>query len=151
MFLRPYRSADCPALAELFYDTVHTVCAGDYTPEQLAAWAPGAADPAAWDASFLAHRTLAAVEGETIVGFADMDESGYLDRLYVHRDFQRRGIAAALCDALEASAAAKTFTTHASLTARPFFEHQGWRVIREQTVFRRGVALNNFVMEKPAG
>ena len=151
MFLRPYRSADCPALAELFYDTVHTVCAGDYTPEQLAAWAPGAADPAAWDASFLAHRTLVAVEGETPVGFADMDESGYLDRLYVHRDFLRRGIAAALCDALEASAAAKTFTTHASHTARPFFEHQGWRVIREQTVFRRGVALNNFVMEKPAG
>ena len=151
MFLRPYRSADCPALAELFYDTVHTVCAGDYTPEQLDAWAPGAADPAAWDASFLAHRTLVAVEGGTPVGFADMDESGYLDRLYVHRDFQRRGIAAALCDALEAASAAKTFTTHASLTARPFFEHRGWRVVREQTVFRRGVALNNFVMEKPAG
>ena len=33
MFIRPYRSADCPALAELFYETVHTVCAGDYPPE----------------------------------------------------------------------------------------------------------------------
>ena len=50
-------------------------------------------DLAAWDVSFLAHRTLVAVEGETIVGFADMDGSGYLDRLYVHRDFQRRGVA----------------------------------------------------------
>lgn len=101
MFIRPYRSADCPALAELFYETVHTVCAGDYPPEQLDAWAPGEVDLAAWDASFLAHRTLVAVEGETIVGFADMDGSGYLDRLYVHRDFQRRGVATALCDALE--------------------------------------------------
>ena len=36
MFIRPYRSADCPALAELFYETVHTVCARDFTPEQLA-------------------------------------------------------------------------------------------------------------------
>lgn len=101
MVIRPYRSADCPALAELFYATVHTVCARDYTPEQLDAWATGEVDLTAWDASFLAHRTLAAVEGETIVGFADMDGSGYLDRLYVHRDFQRRGVAAALCDALE--------------------------------------------------
>lgn len=148
MVIRPYRSADCPALAELFYETVHTVCARDYTPEQLDAWATGEVDLTAWDASFLAHRTLAAVEGETIVGFADMDGSGYLDRLYVHRDFQRRGVASALCDALEAASAAETFTTHASRTARPFLEHRGWRVVREQTVFRRGVALTNFVMEK---
>lgn len=148
MFIRPYRSADCPALAELFYETVHTVCARDYTPEQLDAWATGEVDLSAWDASFLAHRTLAAVEGETIVGFADMDGNGYLDRLYVHRDFQRRGVATALCDALEAATAAETFTTHASCTARPFLEHRGWRVVREQTVLRRGVALSNFVMEK---
>ena len=119
MLIRPYRSADCPALAELFYETVHTVCAWDYAPEQLDAWAPGQVDLAAWDTSFLAHRTLAAVEGETIVGFADMDGSGYLDRLYVHRDFQRRGVATTLCDTLEAATAAETFTTHASRTARP--------------------------------
>ena len=50
--------------------------------------------------------------------------------------------------ALEAASAAETFTTHASRTARPFLEHRGWRVVREQTVLRRGVALNNFVMEK---
>jgi GNAT superfamily N-acetyltransferase len=29
------------------------------------------------------------------VGFADMDADGYLDRLYVHRDYQGRGVAAA--------------------------------------------------------
>ena len=119
MFIRPYRSADCPALAELFYETVHTVCARDYTPEQLDAWATGEVDLAAWDVSFLAHRTLVAVEGETIVGFADMDGSGYLDRLYVHRDFQRRGVASALCDALEAASAAETFTSSSTPARRP--------------------------------
>ena len=30
--LRPYRPADCASLAALFYDTVHTVNAKDYTP-----------------------------------------------------------------------------------------------------------------------
>lgn len=28
-------------------------------------------------------------------GFADMDADGYLDRLYVHKDYQGRGVAAA--------------------------------------------------------
>ena len=54
----------CPALAELFYQTVHAVNARDYSPEQLDAWADGRVELAAWDASFLAHRTLAAVEGD---------------------------------------------------------------------------------------
>lgn len=142
MTLRPYRPADCPHLAELFTSTVHTVCARDYTQAQLDAWADGQVDLAAWNASFLAHTTLVAVEGGSIVGFADLAPDGYLDRLYVHKDWQRRGVASALCDALSGAK-----VTHASLTARPFFEKRGWRVVKEQQVERHGVLLTNFVME----
>ena len=149
MELRPYAPADCAAMAELFYNTVHTVNARDYTPEQLCAWATGEVDLAEWDRSFQAHHTLVAVEGEQIVGFGDLDvERGYLDRLYVHKDYQGQGVATALCDALEASCPAEHFTTHASLTARPFFEGRGYRVLRRQTVVRRGILLDNYVMEK---
>ena len=148
MMLRPYRSEDCPALARLFYDTVHIVNARDYTPEQLDAWADGQVDLTAWDESFLAHHTLVAEENGEVLGFADMDNTGYLDRLYVHKDYQGQGVATALCNALEAACPAKIFTTHASLTARPFFKGRGYRVLRRQTVVRRGVALDNFVMEK---
>ena len=148
MELRPYRAGDCPALARLFYDTVHTVNARDYAPEQLDAWAGGQVDLAAWDASFRARHTLVAEENGEVLGFADMDAAGYLDRLYVHRDHQGRGVATALCDALEAACPAKVFTTHASLTARPFFEGRGYRALRRQTVVRRGIALDNYVMEK---
>ena len=77
-----------------------------------------------------------------------LDESGYLDRLYVHKDYQGQGIASAICDELERFAAGKTFTTHASITARPFFLHRGYRVVRKQEVIRRGVVLTNFVMKK---
>lgn len=148
MQLRPYESADCAQLAQLFYDTVHTVNAADYTPAQLDAWAAGTVDLAAWDASLLQHRTLVAVSGGMIVGFCDMAQDGYLDRLYVHRDYQRRGVATALCDALEASSDAPLFVTHASMTAKPFFLHRGYRVVAAQQVERRGVALRNFRMEK---
>ena len=148
MKIRPYQPSDCLALAQLFYETVHTINARDYTPEQLDAWATGQVDLAEWNRTLSLHHTLIAVEGERILGFADMDETGYLDRLYVHRDYQGQGIATALCDGLEGASKAETFTTHASITARPFFLKRGYRVIREQQVERRGITMTNFVMEK---
>lgn len=148
MLIRAYRPDDCRPMAALFYDTVHSVNAAHYSPAQLSAWADGQVDEDAWNASFLAHHTLVAELDGVLAGFADMDETGYLDRLYVSRDFQRRGVARALCDALEGACPASRFLTHASITARPFFEHRGYRVVREQTVCRRGVEMNNFVMEK---
>lgn len=96
----------------------------------------------------MAHHTLVALEGETVVGFGDMDPSGYLGRLYVHRDHQGRGIATRICNALESCVIVKKVMTHASITARPFFETRGYKVIREQQVERNGVVLKNYAMEK---
>ena len=89
-----------------------------------------------------------AVEKEMIVGFADMDDTGYLDRLYVHIDWQGRGVGKELCDALELSVGSKKFTTHASITAKPFFEKRGYQVVKKQQVERQGIFLTNYVMEK---
>lgn len=150
--LRPYRSSDCPALAELFYQTVHRVNARDYDEIQLDAWATGQVDEAAWDQSFRSHHTLVALgKAGDVLGFGDMDDAGYLDRLYVHWAHQGEGIATALCDALEAACPAPAFRTHASITARPFFEKRGYRVLRAQQVERRGAVLTNYVMEKRRG
>lgn len=141
MILRSYKSEDCAALAVLFYDTVHTVNARDYTEEQLNVWATGRVDLAAWDRSFLEHNTVVAVAGDTIVGFGDISGAGYLDRLYVHKDYQGQGVATAICDALEMCAARLTITTHASITAKPFFERRGYTVVREQQVERGGYTV----------
>lgn len=35
MIIRKYQPSDCKELADLFYNTVHTVNAKDYTKEQL--------------------------------------------------------------------------------------------------------------------
>ena len=148
MTIRRYRSEDCRRLTELFYDTVHSVNARDYAPEQLDAWAPGQPDLEAWDRSLHAHESFVAEENGVIIGFGDIDQSGYLDRLFVDKDHQGRGVATALCDALEAAVRAEHYTTHASITARPFFEKRGYRVVRQQRVERQGVSLTNFVMEK---
>lgn len=149
MRIRRYEPDDLSQIITLFYDTVHTVNAADYSKEQLDAWADGAPDLDRWSRSLLEHHSLVAVESDDlIVGFGDIDGTGYLDRLYVHKDRQSMGIATALCDRLEGTVDAPLITTHASITARPFFEGRGYRVIREQQVERHGVWMTNFVMEK---
>lgn len=147
MIVREYRSEDCKELLRLFYETVHAVNARDYTKEQLDAWSTGKEDATRWDKSFKEHFCLVAEESGKLVGFGDIDKTGYLDRLYVHKDFQDRGIASAICDRLEKRAEGK-IVTHASVTAKPFFEHRGYRAVREQRVERNGVFLTNYVMEK---
>lgn len=270
MIIRKYRPDDCKAVAELFYNTVHTINAKDYRQEQLNVWATGKVDLEKWNASFLQHYTVVATItpvqnceksfsnsincakivafektsfeesatipfenminetsfnenglGELIIGFGDIDETGYLDRLYVHKDYQKQGVGAAICDELEryfneaflhsannmalseseikncelcektsgktlanncrkelnkphkkdcsiAENEAKNIefskkngqtpldngqvcrkiTTHASITAKGFFESRGYKAIKEQQVERGGVLLTNFIMEK---
>lgn len=148
MILRKYNPSDCKFLAQLFYQTVHSVNAKDYTKEQLAAWATGNVNLDEWDKSFLEHLTIVAIENEIIVGFGDIDKTGYLDRLYVHKDYQKQGIASAICDELEQAVDGENIITHVSITAKPFFEQRGYRTVKEQQVIRNGISLTNFVMEK---
>ncbi len=150
MLIRAYHSSDCKELAELFYRTVHTVNAKDYTKEQLDAWATGQVELEKWDQSLQAHFSLVAVDDGIIVGFGDIDRTGYLDRLFVHAEHQRQGIATAICDRLE-GAVRGNIVTHASITARPFFEKRGYQVTKEQQVERQGLLLTNFVMVKERG
>lgn len=148
MIIREYKTSDCAEMAKLFYDTVHKINAKDYTKEQLNAWATGSVDLEKWDKSFLQHYSLVAVENGHIIGFGDIDKAGYLDRLYVHKDFQNRKVATKLCDMLEKSVKADFIEVHASITAKSFFEHRGYIVVKQQQVERNKVFLTNYVMKK---
>jgi putative acetyltransferase len=148
MHIRPYRPTDCREMADLFYNTVHTINAADYSEDQLNVWASAEMNLQAWDRSFRDHYSLVATIEGRLVGFGDIDLAEvYLDRLYVHKDYQGQGIATALCEKLEA-AVTGPITVHASITAKTFFEHRGYRVLNEQQVERQGILLTNFVMQK---
>lgn len=146
MVIRKYKESDCVEMAKLFYETVHNVNAADYNKEQLDAWATGNVDVKKWNDSFLEHYTVVAEQDNKIIGFGDIDDTGYLDRLYVHKDYQRCGVAKMMCDELEKSF--NKIVTHASITALPFFKNRGYKIIKEQTVIRNGVELTNYIMEK---
>ncbi len=126
---------------------------GDYTPAQCDAWAPKLADRAAWQKRLAGLFALVAVtETGALVGFGTLNvASGLLDHLYVHKDWQRQGIATALCAALERASAEPLVTTYASLTAEPFFAARGYHVVERQQVVKDGVVMANARMEKQIG
>lgn len=151
MEIRRYERGDITQIVALFRGTVYALCHRDYTRAQLDAWAGAQINMEKWHASLAQHDARVALTDGRITGFADMDAGGYLDRLYVHRDHQGQGIATALCDALETASDAAVFSTHASITARTFFERRGYTVQKAQQVERHGVLLTNFVMTKMHG
>jgi putative acetyltransferase len=154
MRIREYQGSDINHVVSLFYETVHSVNAVDYSIEQLNAWAPIneiGAKMESWNKSFSNNVTYVAEIDGKIVGFSDMTHNGYLDKLYTHKDFQGQGIATALVNKLESVARKISLSeiyTEASVTAKPFFEHRGYQIIRSQNVERKGITLTNFQMTK---
>ena len=150
--IRSYEAQDAPQIARLFYGTVHSVNRQDYSEEQVRAWAPGVPDPEEWHARMAGRRTLVAEEDGEVVGFAELEGDGHLDMLYLRGDAVGRGVGRRLYGEVEREARSLglgRIFTEASITARPFFERQGFRVVCEQTVSRRGVGIARFAMEKP--
>lgn len=148
MYIRKYKEEDCLEVMELFYQTVHTINARDYTKEQLDVWASRDRDIIEMNKSLLEHDSIVVIDNNTIVGFGDIDHTGYLDWLFVHKDYQGMGIGTMICDELEHRCLNQTITTHASLTAKLFFINRGYHVVKKQEVYRQGVMLENYVMEK---
>ena len=144
MQLREYIPSDCAQLAELFYQTVHSVNAKDYTKEQLDAWATGEVD--CRRGMRLSGRTGRSLRQKA----ARLSALGTWMRPAIWTGCMSirtiRGKVLHLRSATNWSR--KTFTTHASITAKLFFQHRGYHVVRKQEVIRHGVALTNFVMEK---
>lgn len=148
--LRRYRRGDAAALAEVFEAAVRGTACRDYSPAQIDAWASVATTMYDWDKWFSRLYTVVAEQDGRLVGYGNINETGYLDHLFVHPKAAGQGIASAICARLEGWAAGRgieRLTVHASITARPFFEKRGWRVIQEQQVMLRMQTFTNFVME----
>ncbi len=152
MLIRPYTPSDATSLLSLFRDTIRRVNARDYTPEQIRAWASDEIDPGHWAMRFEGRFVVVAILDGQPAGFAELESSGHIDRFYVAADHQRQGIGAALWSAIEKEARLHGYSRlflEASLTARPFFESRGCRVIAPQVVTCRGEKFLNFRMERP--
>jgi putative acetyltransferase len=149
--IRTYVPADLDALLEVFRHAVRVSARRAYTESQVRAWAPDQLDRDRWAHRLVKLKVWVAEEGDTPLGFCAMESDGHVDVLYVHSASQRRGLATALLAEAEAFARAggvARLYTEASITARPFFEHCGFRTLAAQKVHLRGEEFRNYKMEK---
>lgn len=151
MLIRKYTTDDLNEIIKLFYDTVHTINAKDYCKEQLDAWASKNIDYKVWNETLSENYSLLAIIDNNIVGFGDISSIGYLDHLYIHKEFQNKGIATLICNELEKhinTLKIKYITSCVSITAKPFFEKRKFYVLRKQYIKRNNIIIENFVMKK---
>lgn len=151
MEFREYKNTDLHAVMDLFYVTVHEVNKNDYSEEQLDAIAPKDANEYHWGKSLEKNHTIVVEEDDKLIAFGNIGKTGYLDRLYVHPDYLRKGIASKLVEELEEYAkkhGSHVINVTSSITSKPFFESKGYAVIEEEINERRGERLLRYLMEK---
>ncbi|MEF0940770.1 GNAT family N-acetyltransferase [Rhizobium sp. BR 362] len=151
--VRQYVPADADLTIHIFLRAIREVASKDYTQAQVDAWAR-VEDREAWAKRRSSRPAWIVQYGNVSIGFADLVPDGLLDMMFVHPDYQGIGAASLLLATIEAEArkqGIQRIFTEASLTARPFFERRGFRVLASQTVEKRGQTLENFKMEKFLG
>jgi putative acetyltransferase len=150
---------DIDEIKKLYYETVTTVNAKDYTAEQIQSWIkpflePDTAtrDKRKFSDKIVEQYFIVAVIDNVIAGFASVEDNGYLDFMYVHKDYQRHGVARALLTELEnysGKIGIKELNSIVSKTALGFFQKYGFKKIREDVVDVRGsVFVDNIMIKK---
>ncbi|KTC93188.1 GNAT family N-acetyltransferase [Legionella cincinnatiensis] len=149
--IRPYTPADAQHLVNIYYYTIHNINIQDYSEDQINAWAPySSLELTGWKKKWETITPLVALIDDKIVGFTEFEPNGHIDCFYVHHEYQGFGIGASLMNEIFNKANdlnLKRVFAEVSITAKPFFEAKGFKVVKQQNVEIRGVKLTNFIME----
>jgi putative acetyltransferase len=153
MIIRRFHPPDLEPVLELFHEVVHSVGTKYYTPEQLNAWAPALEllDRAQWLASLTDHITYVAEDKGHIVAFGDMTQTGMIDRLYAHKNYQGQGISRTLFKQFEEDAqklGITELTIDGNIIIKTLAQRHGFEVVQIHHKIRRGAEFTNYIMRK---
>lgn len=150
--IRQANTNDIPDLKDLYHNTIQTINRQDYTQEEADDWASCGNSTSRWEELISTRYFIVAENSKAeIVGFASISIQGYLHSMFVHKNFQRKGIASLLLMNLELYANQNNIcqiTSEVSITARPFFERKGYTVEKEQKRQANKLYLKNYWMIK---
>ena len=141
---------DLDEVLSLFKNTIKSSCVKDYNIAQISAWTSLIEDKERWINKIKNQYFIVVKLQNTIVGFGSLDKN-YIDLLYVHKRFLRKGVASLIYQTLKTKSEELGFTkllTHSSKTAVPFFEVRGFKVTKENKVILKGIEIINFEMNK---
>ncbi|ENM5760158.1 N-acetyltransferase family protein [Vibrio mimicus] len=149
--IRNYSVEDAEALWNIHFYTIRNINIRDYSQAQVEAWAPERLDLSVWEKWMKGLSPFVAEIDGVIVGYTDLQASGFIDHFFCHNEYQGKGVGKALMNhvfKVGNSRGIKRYFSDVSITARPFYEHFGFKVVQVQEMEVRGQKLRNFVMEK---
>jgi len=151
VILREATPDDLREVTSLFRETVKRINSADYSEEQIQHWISSADDLLKWKNRILDWYFIVAEIEKSIVGFAYLNNGNYFDGLFVHHEFQSRGVATLLADKIELKVSQNGFETihsDVSITAKPFFEKRGYNIEGVQEKVYRGMVFKNYLVSK---
>jgi putative acetyltransferase len=144
-------SADVKEITQLFYDTIQVINSKDYPKDEIDDWSSWYKDIDKWSEKLSEQFFIVAKFDGKIIGFSSLAIDGYLDFMFVHKDFQGQGVAKSLLTELEKKASEQKndlIYSDVSITARGFFEKHGFIVEKQQLKKSKKKELINYRMIK---
>lgn len=149
--IRTMKLSEFNIVAKLVYNSVHTLCVNEYTPEQLDAWVPKNLYMPAFRHSLFRCYAIVAVHDKEIIGFMSTERDGYVNRLYTHPDWVKKGVATALLRKTEEWARAhkiKRLLLESSKSAEGFYTKNGFKKIGEIKSLKNDIEFISAKMRK---
>ena len=133
MIIRLAEDKDYDEIADLHKGTIQHINSMDYPEDVISVWA-GRTAASRYRNSAKDVKRWVAVEDEKIVGFCDHDFKCDLGGLYVHKDFQGKGVGKNLLETAESSMkklGCQKITIMSTLSAKTFYENNGYKAIKK--------------------
>lgn len=149
--IRRYKLGEEPALFDVYCTAIRLIANRDYTAEQVQAWAPLDFDAVLWQEKIRDINPFVAELAGELLGYADVQPSGYIDHFFVSGRHPRKGIGTLLMQRILCEAQAlgtATLTSDVSRTAQPFFGRFGFVVVEQRSPVLRGIVVPNALMQR---
>ncbi|WP_299807333.1 GNAT family N-acetyltransferase [uncultured Shewanella sp.] len=160
--LIPYQKCYAAEVSILAHIAIRGISDEIYCEEERSAWSFAPRSAYHWHKRLSKSQTWLVVDEKRLAsgkafccGFVNLETQfesrGYIDSLYVHPDYQGRGIARQLYAALEQWARQHKFdelSVDASKVSRPLFESVGFKIRHRSYQEKRAVVIMGYYMLK---
>lgn len=133
MRIRLAQDKDYIKIVDLHRATIRNINSKDYSPDIISVWVEKSKVSLFRESASEVKRWVAEEDGK-IIGFCDHNFECSIGGLYIHKDFIGKGIGKILLKKAEDSMkklGCKNIKIKSTITAKPFYEKSGYKIVKE--------------------
>ncbi|MEI6859178.1 MAG: GNAT family N-acetyltransferase [Shewanella sp.] len=160
--LIPYQAAYAQSVSQIFHDAIHAIDEAKYSLADKSAWSAKPRSAYYWHKRMTRSKSWLVIDSRSIhdglpvcCGFMNIEmgfhHQGYIDSLYVHPEYQGKGVAKTLYQALELwsrEQGYKELSVDASRLSKPVFLAYGFKVNHKSYQEKLGQVIMGYLMSK---